>query len=305
MPPSLSVVVVLYDSAAELAGCLESIEPEVSAGWAEAILVDNASPDESTTVAMSVLPAAQLLQLPKNRGFAAGVNAALPLARGSYVLVLNPDVVVPERGLRNLVAWMDSHPGIAAASPELYGPGGDWGTPGRALPAIWRLALRTSRLYRLLPRRLAGNLLSGAFWPGGDQMGVGWVPATAIIVRTSAVAAAGPLREDFFMYGEDVEWCWRIGRTAGRIGVCAGVRFIHHASAAATRVWGTDERDRMIDAGLDRACQVIYGKRHAWALAWATALSLLVDARAPWRSADERAVSATAARRWLAIARSR
>ena len=63
--------------------------------------------------------------------------------------------------------------------------------------------------------------------------------------------------------------------------------------------------DRMIDAGLDRACQVIYGKRHAWALAWATALSLLVDARAPWRSADERAVSATAARRWLAIARSR
>jgi hypothetical protein len=60
----------------------------------------------------------------------------------------------------------------------------------------------------------------------------------------------------------------------------------------------------MIDAGLNRACRVIYGERHARALAWATALSLGVDAWAPWRSADERTVSATAARRWLTIARS-
>lgn len=305
MAPSVSVVVVLYDSAAELAGCLASIREEVGSGWAEAILVDNASPDDSAALARRALPGARLVELPENHGFAAGVNAGLALAGGRYVLVLNPDVVVPEDGLRDLVAWMDSHPEIAAASPELYGADGEWGTPGRALPAVWRLALRTSRLHRLLPRRVAGKLLRGAFWPGGDQLGVGWVPATAIIVRASAVAAAGPLREDFFMYGEDVEWCWRIGRAAGRIGVCAGVRFEHHASAAATRAWGADERDRLIDSALDRACRVIYGERHARAIAWATALSLLVDARAPWRAAGERAVSARAARRWLAIARSR
>jgi hypothetical protein len=306
MEPSLSVVVVLHNSATEIAECLDSIRPAVESGWAEAILVDNASSDDGTAVAGRVLPDARLVELPENRGFAAGVNAGLPLARGRYVLLLNPDVLVPERGLQDLVAWMDSHPEIAAASPELFGADGAWGTPGRALPTIWRLALRTSRLHRLLPRRWAGAMLRGAFWTGGDQLGVGWVPATALIVRASAIASAGPLRDDlFFMYGEDVEWCWRLGRSAGRIGVCAGVVFEHRASAAATRSWGAEERDRMIDAGMDRACLVIYGERHARALAWATALSLAVDARAPWRAAAERSVSARAARRWLTIARSR
>lgn len=305
MEPSLSVVVVLYDSATELATCLDSIRPAVKSGWAEAILVDNASPDDSAALAERVLPEGRRLELSENRGFSAGVNAALPLARGRYVLMLNPDVVVPEHGLQDLVAWMDLHPKIAAASPELFGADGEWGTPGRAPPAIWRLALRTSRLHRLMPRRWAGALLRGSFWPGGDQLAVGWVPATAMIVRASAIASAGPLRDDlFFMYGEDVEWCWRIRRTGGRIGVCAGVVFKHRASAAATRTWGVEERDRMIDAGMDRACRVIYSERHARALAWATALSLAVDGWAPWRSADERAVSARAARRWLTIARS-
>ena len=306
MEPSLSVVLVLHDSATEIVECLDSIRSAVEAGWAEAILVDNASSDGGAALAGRALPDARLLELPENRGFAAGVNAGLPLARGRYVLLLNPDVLVPERGLQDLVAWMDSHPEIAAASPELFGADGEWGTPGRSLPAIWRLALRTSRLHRLLPRRWAGAVLRGPFWPGGDQLGVGWVPATALIVRASAIAAAGPLRDDvFFMYGEDIEWCWRIGRTGGRIGVCAGVRFEHRASAAATRRWGAEERDRMIDAGMDRACRIIYGERHARALAWATALSLAVDSRAPWRAAAERAVSARAARRWLTIARLR
>jgi len=305
MEPSLSVVVVLHNSATEVAACLGSIRSAIESGWAEAILVDNASCDGGAALAGRVLPRARVLELPENHGFAAGVNAGLPLAGGRYVLLLNPDVLVPENGLQDLVAWMDSHPEIAAASPELFGTDGEWGTPGRALPAIWRLALRTSRLHRLLPRRWAGAMLRGSFWPGGDQLGVGWVPATALIARSSAIASAGQLRDDlFFMYGEDVEWCWRIGRAGGRIGVCAGVRFEHRASAAATRTWGAEERDRMIDAGMDRACRVIYGERHARALAWAMALSLGVDARAPWRAENDRAVSARAARRWLTIARS-
>lgn len=224
---------------------------------------------------------------------------------GSLRAVVNPDVEVPACGLQELTSWMDAHPELAAASPELLDSDGVWGTPGRALPAIWRLALRTSRLHRLLPRRLAGVLLRGSFWPGGDQIGVDWVPATAMIVRADAIRAAGPLREDLFLYGEDVEWCWRIRRhTGGMIGVCARLRFIHRASASTTRTWGEAERDWMIDSGMDRACRIIYGERHARTLAWATALSLMVDARGPWRPSAKRPVSVAAARRWVAIARS-
>ena len=303
--PCLSVVIVLYNSAAELVGCLRSIRPAIESGWGEAILVDNASPDDSMTAAARELPQARVLTRTENRGFAAGVNAALPACSGRYVLLLNPDVLVPESGLQELSAWMDAHPGLAAASPELVDSDGTWGTPGRSLPTIWRLALRTSRLHRLLPTRLAGTLLRGSFWSGGDQLGVDWVPATAMIVRADAIREAGPLREDLFLYGEDVEWCWRIRRNTGsRIGVCARVRFVHRASASTTRTWGQAERERMIDTGMDRACRIIYGECHARALAWATAFSLAVDGAAPWRPAVKRSVSRAAARRWLAIARS-
>jgi N-acetylglucosaminyl-diphospho-decaprenol L-rhamnosyltransferase len=303
--PCLSVVIVLYNSADELGGCLDSIRAAVASGWAEVTLVDNGSPDESVTVARRELPQGRVITLAENRGFAAGVNAALPECSAPHVLVLNPDVQVPEGGLQELVAWMDAHPELVAASPELVGSDGVWGTPGRALPTIWRLALRTSRLHRLMPRRVAGELLRGAFWPGGDQLGVDWVPATALVVRANAVAAAGPLREDLFLYGEDVEWCERLRRSSGgRIGVCAELRFVHRASASITRTWGEAERDWMIDSGMDRACRIIYGEGHARRLAWATALSLAVDARAPWRPAEERSVSQAAARRWLRIARS-
>ena len=298
-------MIVLYNSAAELAGCLESIRPAIESGWAEAILVDNDSPDDSAMVAVRELPHARVLMLGENRGFAAGVNAALPACSGRYVLLLNPDVQVPDGGLQELAAWMDAHPELAAASPELLGSDAVWGTPGRAMPAIWRLVLRTSRAHRLLPRGLAGALLRGSFWPGGDQLAVDWVPATAMIVRADAIRAAGPLREDLFLYGEDVEWCWRIRRNTGaRIGVCARVQFVHRASASTTRTLGESEREWMIDSGMDRACRIIYGERHARALAWATALSLAVDGRAPWRPPGKRSVSLAAARRWVAIARS-
>jgi N-acetylglucosaminyl-diphospho-decaprenol L-rhamnosyltransferase len=303
--PCLSVVIVLYNSAAELAGCLKSIRPPIESGWAEAILVDNDSPDDSVTVARSELPHARVLTLAENRGFAAGVNAALPACSGRYVLLLNPDVQVPEGGLEQLAAWMDARPELAAASPELLASDGLWGTPGRALPTIWRLALRTSRLHRLLPRHLAGALLRGSFWPGGDQLRVDWVPATAMLVRADAIRAAGPLREDLFLYGEDVEWCCRIrGSTGRRIGVCARVWFVHHGSASTIRTWGEAERELMVDSGMDRACRLIFGERHARALAWGTAVSLAIDARAPWRPAAQRSVSLAAAQRWLAIARS-
>ncbi|MGP0035555.1 MAG: glycosyltransferase [Solirubrobacteraceae bacterium] len=303
--PCLSVVIVLYNSAAELAGCLGSIRPAIESGWGEAIIVDNASPDDSATVARRELPQGQVLTLAENLGFAAGVNAALPACSARYVLLLNPDIQVPDGARQELTAWMDAHRELAAATPELVDADSVWGTPGRAMPTIWRLVLRTSRLNRLLPPRVAGTLLRGSFWPGGDQLGVDWVPATAMIVRADAIRVAGPLREDLFLYGEDVEWCWRIRRrTEGRIGVCARVRFVHRASASTTRTLGELEREWMIDSGMDRACRIIYGELHARALAWVTAVSLAVDAAAPWRPAVKRLVSRAAARRWLAIARS-
>ena len=202
-----------------------------------------------------------------NRGFAAGVNAAVARARGRYWLLLNPDVRAPAGGLRHLVGWMDAHVGLAVASPDIVDIDGHWEEPGRALPSLGRTLLTLSRLHRLLPVAVRRRVFGGGYLTRGDQLNVGWVPGTAMIVRPAAVSALGPLREELFMYGEDVEWCWRMRRAGWRIGVCSSTTFVHDTSSSARATFGEHYVQRRIAEGTDAACRLMYGVRHARALA--------------------------------------
>lgn len=298
----LSIAVILYRSAETLAPCLRSLQPSVRAGYAEVIAVDNASPDDSASILRSQLPEAKLISRQRNQGFAAGANAALADARGRYWMLLNPDVRVALAGLERLVQFMDDHPHIGIASPDLRSEDGDWECPGRAAPSIGRVLLELTRLHLLLPRRVRGGILRGTYWAGGDQLDAGWVPATAVIVRPQAAREAGPLCENFFMYGEDVEWCWRMRRSGWRVGVCSSVEFVHATSSSARSAFGDSELEPRIAAGMNDACRVMYGPLHARILAAVNALALSVEAIAPGRDVTYRRRVQLAARNWRRLA---
>jgi GT2 family glycosyltransferase len=300
--PELSIAIVLYNSGAGLRDCLRSIRSEFDSGFAELIAVDNASPDDSVSILHGELPAARILEMDGNRGFAAGVNAAITRTRGRYWLLLNPDVRAPAGGLRRLVAWMDAHPTVAIASPDLVDVAGRWEEPGRALPSVGRTLLRLSRLHRLLPVGVRRRVFAGGYLTRGDQLNVGWVPGTAMIVRPAAVTEAGPMREELFMYGEDLEWCWRMRRAGWRIGVCSGTTFVHDTSSSARVTFGDDEVRRRIAEGTDAACRLMYGVRHARALAAVTAVAFLLDALAPSKSPAQRDQARASARVWRRLA---
>ena len=302
MRPELTIAIVLYNSAEALPDCVRSIREELDSGFAELIAVDNASPDESVAVLRAEFPAAQVVEMDGNRGFAAGVNAALARARGRYWLLLNPDVRAPAGGLRGLVAWMDAHPGLGVASPEIVDVDGRWEEPGRALPSVARVLLRLSRLHRLLPADVRRRIFRGSYWTSGDQLNAGWVPGTAMIVRPAAVSTVGLMREELFMYGEDVEWCWRMRRAGWRVGVCSSTTFVHGTSSSARRTFSEDEVQRRIAEGLDGACRLMYGPRHARVLAMVTALAYAVDALAPGTSPAQRDRARAAARVWRRLA---
>src|SRR5437764_9857054 len=107
MPPEISIVIVLYNSADMLAGCLRSLHSSVASGWAQLIAADNASPDDSVKMVRAGIPQADVVTLAENRGFAAGVNAAADQALVRCWLFLNPDVRVTGVGLESLVEGMD------------------------------------------------------------------------------------------------------------------------------------------------------------------------------------------------------
>jgi N-acetylglucosaminyl-diphospho-decaprenol L-rhamnosyltransferase len=297
--PELSISIVLYNSAGRLSACLESISREVSDGFAELCVVDNASPDDSVRIVAEHCPGAVRIDAGSNRGFAAGQNLARPHVRGRYWLLLNPDVVVPEGGLRTLVAWMDRHPTVGAASPEIESVPGAPRSPGQRFPSVLLSLLEMSRLHLLLSESARGRLLRGAYGPRGDELDLDWVPATALVVRREAAEAAGPLAEDFFMYGEDIEWCWRIHRAGWQVGVCGAVAFVHHEASSSNRTWGTDETRRRIARGTCAACRRIRGRLPAAAFAVTQAAALAIESWLPHRPAAARASSRAMSRAYL------
>src|SRR5947209_20093966 len=96
------------------------------------------------------------------------------------------------------------------------------------------------------------------------------------------------MREDFFMYGEDIEWCWRMRRAGWQIGVCADTRFRHQRSSSTYRSWGEEETERRIAAGVDAACRAVRGEIYARIYAGLTATALFLESIAPRRGVPQR-----------------
>jgi len=257
--PQVSITTLLYNSADGLSQCLQAIRPEVQSGFAQMLVVDNASPDASAEIAAREIPEGEIISSPINRGFAGGCNLAWPYVQAPYWLLLNPDVIVPQGGLRTLVAWMNQHPEIGVASPELVDSQGKPQYAARRFPSLSRALMVLLRLHLLLPRPRRADFFLGSDWNGSDHLNVDWVPGAAMIIRREAAEAVGLLSDQFFMYGEDMQWCWRMRNAGWRIGLCGQVQFSHQDGGSALRTWKEVERTQRILRGTYAVCQEIHG----------------------------------------------
>jgi GT2 family glycosyltransferase len=307
-PPGVTVTLVLYNSQDHLADCLASLRPDIEAGDADVVAVDNASPDRSSEVLQQQLPAATVIRSETNLGFAGGCNLAWPHVDGRYWLLLNPDVVLESRVVARLEEWMDANEEVAIASPWLRDASSATPAyPGRAFPSILMTLLEVLRGHRLLPARLRARLMKGPYVraaPGEPVPEPGWVPGTVMIARVDAVNRFGPLDEEFFLYGEDLEWCWRARRSGWKVGVCPILGGTHHASSSSRRTWSDVAVEERIAAGMLLACRRMRGRLFARGFAAAVAVSFATEACNPRRSAESRHRAATLRQAWKRAAAS-
>jgi N-acetylglucosaminyl-diphospho-decaprenol L-rhamnosyltransferase len=299
----VEITVVVYNSSEHLEACLAAIRPDVDAGRTRVSIVDNASPDNSADIAGQCLPTARIVQSDVNRGFAGGCNLAWPV-EARYWMLLNPDLVLDSGTIAALVDWMDDHPDVGAASPWLRE--GDDSTPefpGQAFPLIGHELLEFLRLHRLIPARRRAALLQRPYVYTGPTDAATpdaqWIPGAALISRTEAVREVGLLDERFFLYGEDVEWCWRFRRAGWRIAACPVGGGKHYESASSRRTW-TDQSDvsERISEGFINALVRMRGRRYARLYARFHALVLHFEAHHPGRPAESRRRFAQAATAW-------
>jgi N-acetylglucosaminyl-diphospho-decaprenol L-rhamnosyltransferase len=247
----LTVTIVSWNTQDLLRMCLRSIEHGTAKSKVEVHVVDNHSVDQSGEMVRAEFPDVKLTVNEENVGFARANNQSWREARGRYWLLLNPDTVVRPGALERLVAFMDAHPRAGLATARLITPGGVPQHCAEAVPGILRTLLEASRLHKCLPPSLRGRVLLGTYWTYDRPIRLGWTWGTALIARREAVEEVGPLSEDFFMYGEDLEWCLRM-RRRWEIWFCPEAEVLHHGAQSSRQKW--DESGRLC-----RILDAVYG----------------------------------------------
>jgi GT2 family glycosyltransferase len=225
MRDDVSVVVVTFNALPWIEQCLESVRGE------ETIVVDNGSTDGTVDIVRELFPEARIIEL-ENRGLAAGWNAGLAVAPGRYVLILNADAWLTEGSLDRLVAFADQHPEAALVGPRLSNPDGTLQRSVRGFPTLWRLATEYFFLRKLAPR----TQLLNAFYAGGfahDRIHEAEVVMGAcMLARREAVDSVGLLDEDFFLFSEETDWCYRFARAGWKVLFFPGAECIHVGGAS-------------------------------------------------------------------------
>jgi len=232
-PAPLAVVVVSWNTRDLLRSCLASLRAEADALSLDVWVVDNASEDGSAEMVEAEFPEARLLRTGENVGFAAANNRALRRIDAPFVLLLNPDTEVREGALeRALEAARDRTTTVAA---RLLNPDGSLQHSCFRFPRLGVDLLEALYLHLLLPRRIRGPLLLGGHWSHDEAREVDWALGAFLLVPGTAVEDAGLLPEEYPLFGEDIEWCWRLGRAGYPVRYCPDAEVVHHGNQAAGR----------------------------------------------------------------------
>jgi N-acetylglucosaminyl-diphospho-decaprenol L-rhamnosyltransferase len=224
-----AVVIVNYRTAPLVERCLESVAATREDLVLETIVVDNASGDGSVERLRASWPAADVIAMPANRGFAAGVNAGFRHSRAAIVVLLNPDTEVRPGALAALVERLRDHPRAGVAAPLLENGEGQLAANGyRRFPGLLTLGmdLCVPVGYALVhaPALHPYAMSPAALRAGRDPA---WVSGAAMAIRRGAYEQAGPFDEGFFLYFEETEWQHRVVRAGWRVELVPDARVSH------------------------------------------------------------------------------
>lgn len=243
----LGIVILNWNTSALLARCLETVFASEGDFSYRVIVVDNASDDDSAAMVRDRFPQAELIVSPINGGYPYGNNLGLralgfsdsagPAAPDAprYALLLNPDTEVPPDALYQMIHYMDSRPDVGAAGPRLVLPDGSLDLAcRRSFPSPQVSLYRFIGLSKLFPHSPRFGRYNMTFVDPDQEIEVDSVVGAYMQVRRQAIEAVGLLDETFFMYGEDLDWAYRIKAAGWKIMYHPHVT-VKHVKRAASR----------------------------------------------------------------------
>jgi GT2 family glycosyltransferase len=232
---NLSIVIVNWNSKDHLAECIPSILAETQALQFEIIVIDSASYDGAGEMLREDYPEVRFIQSPENGGFAKSNNAAFAEAKGDYVLFLNPDTVIHDRSIERAHAAIQTceNPGVVGC--RLLNTDGSIQTSCiQAFPTMLNQWLNIEWLRKRFPRaRLWG--LAPLSQRTSEPIPVDVVSGAFLMMRRQLFEAFGGFEEDYFMYSEDVDLCYRLQKAGYVNYLIPQTRVIHHGGGSSSR----------------------------------------------------------------------
>ncbi len=214
----ISVIIVNYNVRYFIEQCLISVLKAKQNLNIEIIVVDNASVDNSVSVIESKFPSVHLIANKENVGFAKANNQAIKIARGKYFLLLNPDTLVEEDTLIKIYDFMEKNPDAGALGVKMIdGEGKFLPESKRSVPTITSSLFRFSGLSKLFPKSKIFNKYNLGYLDENEIHEIDVLSGAFMCIRTDILPQVGYLDEAFFMYGEDIDYSYRIRKAGFKI----------------------------------------------------------------------------------------
>ena len=294
----LSIVIVSWNCKEELLCCVDSLTQHPYSGEQEIIVVDNDSQDGTVPALCQRFSQVRVIQTGTNLGFSRAANHGLRHARGPFLLFLNPDTAVPEGALDAAVNIVELHPEVGVVGVGLLD------SDGNIQPSCGQfLSLRSL---------LDGNLCSGhgrgpapeadgrgVLWTLPKQAEVDWVMGAFMVGRREVFAMMGGFDEDYFLYVEDMDLCYRLRHRGYAVLFCPEVTITHLGNRSGARKWAERRESEIVRS------EVLFLRKHhgqvsalgfrllggsfflyksiaAWLRSWTHGTASLVEARRYW-----------------------
>ncbi|MEJ2557926.1 MAG: glycosyltransferase family 2 protein [Anaerolineae bacterium] len=225
----MSAIVVNWNTHDLLAQCLASLLDTIGSLDMEVLVVDNASSDGSQAMVRSRFPDVRLIENRENVGFARANNQATALSRGRYMLMINSDAIATPGAIQSMVDLADAESRAGIVGAQLLNPDGSFQASHTSFPTLWQEFLILTGL---------GRLLRGRWYPSrgptqdrGPQI-VDYVEGACLLVRRQAIEEVGGLDEGYFMYAEEVDWCYAMKQGDWQVWYQPNARIIHYGGAS-------------------------------------------------------------------------
>jgi len=275
----LSLIVVNYHSGEPLREFFLSLGAHPVSARIEILIADNSPSDGTAEWVAREHPEVRVLPMRRNLGYAGGVNAALAEARGRHVLIVNPDVQFAEGAVDRALDYLRSHPAAGMVGVQLVDADGTLQHNARRFYTLSSIILRRTplgRLWRDHPALRRHLMLDDDLSVPGP---VDWLTGAFMLVRREALDEVGPMDERFFLYFEDVDWCYRMWEAGWEVHLLPELRLVHGFRRSSIRVSRSlVHHVRSFFNFYDKWGALVYAARHlrdVWSLAAAVVSDLV------------------------------